>query len=256
MLRVVLALCCLAARISAQEPIGVPFGAGERLEYSVHGALGASGRGVMSMTGPVDVRGTMTLLASFTTEARVAFMRGHTVGRSWIDPTTMRSLRYVSDEKRPFFSRRDSVEIDPVNQHWVAASGDTGSTATPYPLDELSFIYFLRTREWLLGHVYTFHEFYDQSRTPTTVQPLARDTLRTSAGAVPTLKLQMRVKDAQRDAIEAILIWLSDDDCRIPVRIESTVKPLGTATLTLESVVTATCTPGPGIPIAHPSATP
>jgi hypothetical protein len=48
--------------------------------------------------------------------------------------------------------------------------------------------------------------------------------------------VEMRVKDPRRYKGEGVLrIHLTDDACRIPVRIESTMPVLGTTVLTLES---------------------
>ena len=235
-------LLSLGSVVGAQAPNAVPFGAGERLYFTVRSKLGTVGRAVMAINGAAELAGTRTLLASFSTRIHVAFMRGGTEGRSWIDPLRMASLRYVEDEYRPFASVRDSVEIDPAGQRWTGLKGDGGFTATDKPLDELSFIYFLRTVDLARDSLYSFDRFYDKRRTPTTVRLVRRDTLRASFGNVSVVVLDMMVKDKiGRGGDKTIRLWLSDDPCRVPVRIESSLPYLGLGIMTLDSASTPAC---------------
>jgi hypothetical protein len=216
-----------------------PFAIGERLTFTVRSRVGVVGHAVMSLSGPEDIGGTITMLASFSTQVRVAFLKGSTDSRSWFDPLRMASLRYVEDEHRPFSSSRDSVEIDPATWRWTGLHGDSGATATDQPLDELSFIYFLRTITLEPDSLYSFDRFYDKRRTPSTVRILRRDTLRLATGNVGVVVLEMNVKDKiGRGGPKAIRFWISDDFCRIPVRIESSLPFLGAAVMTLDSAAT------------------
>ena len=242
-----LALTIVFASLSqAQAPDTLPFAVGERLTYGVRTSkFGAGGRAVMSVTGPVDVRGTETMLATFDVHVRWAFMSGDDNTKSWIDPRRMASLRFEKHERRPFSFNNESVEIAPEDRRWNSTRGDSGTTASGAPLDELSFIYFLRTITLLPDSVYSFDRHYDARRTPTTVRIIKRETLTTPAGEFRTVELEMRVKDVTNYNGEGVLhLWISDDRCRLPVRIESTMALLGTGVLMLESVVTPRCPRG------------
>lgn len=241
-LRAVLALS-LSTVAGAQSPEGLPFGAGERLYFTVRSKVGTVGRAVMTLARTQDQNGFTTLLATFTTRIRVAFLKGSTVGRSSIDPVRMASVRYVEDEHRPFSSARDSVEIDPAGQRWAGLS-DSGATATDKPLDELSFIYFLRTVDLAPDSLYSYDRFYDKRRTPTTVRLVRRDTLRAPFGNVGVFVLDMNVKDRiDRGGDKTIRLWLSDDPCRVPLRIETKLPYLGAAVMTIDSASTPECAP-------------
>jgi hypothetical protein len=107
---------------------------------------------------------------------------------------------------------------------------------TTAPLDELSFIYFLRTLPLDSDSVERVTRHYDPARNPIAVRVIGRDTVRTNAGTFPTIVVEMRVKDARRYAGEGVIrLHLSDDAFRYPVRIESSVPVLGATVLTLES---------------------
>jgi hypothetical protein len=67
---------------------------------------------------------------------------------------------------------------------------------------------------------------------------LGRDTLSTRAGVFQTVVVEMRVKDPRNYRGEGVIrVHLTDDDCRLPVRIESTIPDIGKTVLTLESVI-------------------
>ena len=221
----------------------LPFGDGEKLTFNIRTAkFGNVGKAVMSLSGPVDIRGTATMLAAFDASAGIMFFKGGDATRSWIDLGRMTSLRFEKTERRPFSSANDSVEIYPDLRLWQAAHGDSGSTATDRPLDELSFIYYLRTLTLEPDSVYTFDRHYDKRRLPTTVRIVKHDTITTPAGEFATVEYEMRVVDARDYQEHGVLyFWISDDPCRLPVRIESVMPLLGNGIMTLQTAVTPRC---------------
>jgi hypothetical protein len=240
MTRLALALSCTAPMtIQAQAP-ELPFGAGERLRYRVSaGKLGSIGEGIMSVTGPIDVRGTSTLALRSDVHARVGLVKTSERAESWIDPTRMTALRYAKRTRGPFSRSDHRVELFPESQRWEDQRGRTGESPTTQPLDELSFIYYLRTLPLDSDTADNLVRHYDRERNPIVVRVLGRDTVRTNAGTFATITVEMRVKDPQRYGGEGIIrIDLSADEHRYPVRIRSSVPVLGTTVLTLEAILT------------------
>jgi Protein of unknown function (DUF3108) len=232
-----------ASVISAQAANPLPFGAGERFTFVVSTThLGKVGEAAMALTGPVDVRGSQVLVASFDTRIRVALMTGTNESKSWIDPSEMTSLRFAKHEHRPFSSNDDSVEIVPDRHRWDGAHGASGVVTSDRPLDELSFIYFLRTQSFLSDSTYSFDRHYDARRNPTLVRVVNHETISTPAGEFRTVELEMRVKDGTDYNGDGVLhLWFSADRCRVPIRIESRMPLLGVGILTLETAVTPAC---------------
>jgi uncharacterized protein DUF3108 len=226
-----------AASTRAQSP-ELPFEVGERLRYRVSvGKLGTVGEGEMSVSGPVDVRGIEALVLKSEIDAKVGVFRSSERTASWIDPTRMAALRYQKRTRAPF-ARDDEqhVELFPDDQRWQDDRGRHGESPTTAPLDELSFIYFLRTLPLDSDSVDRVVRHYDPARNPIAVRVLGRDTVRTNAGTFATIMVEMRVKDPRRYGGEGVIrLHLSDDAHRYPVRIESSVPVLGAAVLTLES---------------------
>ena len=243
LLGLISALLACAAGAGAQAPDSLPFSDGERLTFRISaGKLGTVGHAVMTLTGPVDVRGTETMLASFDANAGIPLFKGSDATRSWIDPTRMTSLRFQKRERRPFSSADDSVEIYPGLHHWDGLKGDSGTTVSDLPLDELSFIYFLRTRTLEPDSVYSFDQDYDRRRPPTTVRVVKHEALTTPAGTFKTVEYEVRMTDRRNYKKSAVLhFWFSEDRCRVLVRVESPMPMLGNSTMTLQAAVTPNC---------------
>jgi hypothetical protein len=129
------------------------------------------------------------------------------------------------------------VELFPGEQRWEGPGGAEGGTSTSIPLDELSFIYFLRTIAFVDDSLLEFDRHYAAERNPTTVRMIGRDTVETGVGALPAIVLELKVKDPRRygSGVGVIRIHLTDDARRVPVRIESDIPVAGKAVMTLVS---------------------
>ena len=226
---------------AAAAPVELPFFVGERLTYRVRVArVGAMGRGSMTVDGPVDVRGQPAYHLRFEFGTRVGPVKVVNESESWLDVRDMRdmrALRFRKHERHPLSNHDERVELFPERRRWEEAGGASGESGTDRPLDELSFIYFLRTLPFALDSAYRFERHFDAARNPTSVRFVGREPVVTAAGTFRTLLLEMRVKDARRYKGGEGVIWinLTDDACRLPVRIQSQVPVAGAAVLTLES---------------------
>lgn len=212
-----------------------PFFAGERLEFAARVARArASGTGAMWIEGPVELRGRQALRLRFDFFAKVGFVKAEDRTESWLDARSMVSLRFVKHESHPLSRHDERVELFPDERRWTAADGTNGASPSDAPLDELSFMYFLRTLPLDADTLLRFDRHFDQSRSPTTVRVLRRESITTPAGVFRGVIVEMKVKDPRRYRGEGtILVTLSDDACRLPLRIESQMPVVGSAVLTL-----------------------
>ncbi len=222
----------------SDSPAGrLPFWAGERLTYRVVvPKIGTVGRGSMTVEGPVDVRGVDAVQLRSEFKVRMGILRATNSSESWLDTRRMAALRFHKHERQPLSGDDERVELFPEERRWQADDGTAGQSLTSAPLDELSFMYFIRTLALAPDSTYRFDRHFDPARNPTTVRLVGHDTLTTAAGTFPTLVVEMRVRDARRYRGEGtIRIYLTDDHCRIPVRIESSMPIVGRTVLVLES---------------------
>ena len=236
------AAACLAALAALLGPSTAhgqrrPFFIGERLTYQVHvSKLGNVGRGSMWVEGPMELRGTSAFVLHFDFQTRVGPVKAVNRSESWIDPLRMRALRFVKHERHPLSKHDDEVEMFPETRRWTAKDGTTGESPTDAPLDELSFMYFLRTLPIGSEGDWRFARHYAADRNPTLVRMLKREEIETGAGRFRTVLLEMRVKNPRIYKGEGVIrVNLTDDACRIPVRIESQMPVIGAAVMLLES---------------------
>jgi hypothetical protein len=215
----------------------LPFLVGEHLTYKARVArIGAVGRGAMWVDGPAEVRGRMVYVLRFDFRAGVGPIKAVDHTESWLDPLAMAALRFHKHEWHPLSKHTERVELFPETRLWTADDGRAGESPTDAPLDELSFMYFIRTLPLAADSTYRFDRHFEAGRNPVIVRVIGRGTLTTPAGEFRTITLEMRVKDPRRYRGQGVIrINLSDDARRLPVRIESTMPMLGRAVLTLES---------------------
>lgn len=93
--------------------------------------------------------------------------------------------------------------------------------------DELSMVYFLRSKQLRVGRTYRFPVLVKDKCQHVTLTIYRREVVKTSIlGRVETLAMRTS---------HGYLIWLTNDDLRIPVRIEAEI-PVGKLVGTLEKI--------------------
>jgi len=230
---VVAFLIAFGTRLPAQGTPALPFAVGERLVYDGR-VRGIGGRGTMWIQGPVDVRGVSTFELHFDFSARVGPFTVSQKSTSWLDPEHMATMRFEKRERHLLVRRDESVEMFPEERRWRARDGETGASPTSAPLDELSFIYFVRTLPFTSDSTLRFTRHFDQNRSPTLIRVLGREQVSTPAGSFGTVVVEMRVRDPEHYKGEGTIRFsISDDRCRLPVRIESNIPDAGNVVLTL-----------------------
>lgn len=234
------------AATSAAQGHPLPFASGERLEYVARAPHGLKGKATMWVDGPEAVRGVQTLVLRFDFATRVGFVRISDRTTSWLDPVRFAMRRYDKQEVRFMARHTEHVDVDPVTREWTEADGRTGRSPTSAPLDELSFIYWLRTMTLAPDSTMTVERHFDPARNPTIIRSLGPGHVETPLGTFATQEVEMRVRDARNYKGEGVIHFsFSDDPCRRPVRIESTIPDAGRVVMTLESAspVVAGCAP-------------
>ena len=227
------AVAVLSVELDAQAATTLPFAVGERLVYEGR-VRGIGGRGTMWIAGPVDIRGVATYELHFDFSARVGPLTVSQKSTSWLDPERMAAMRFEKRERHLLARREETVDLFPDERRWRTARGETGSSPTTAPLDELSFIYFVRTLSLTPDSMLRLDRHFDLDRSPTIVRVLEREQVSTPAGSFNTVVVEMRVRDPQHYKGEGTIRFsISDDACRLPVRIESNIPDAGNVVLTL-----------------------
>jgi hypothetical protein len=216
-----------------------PFGPGERLVYKVKIGIFNAGEGQMSILQLDTVRGRDAYRISMTIRGGLGFARVNDAYSSWLDVRSLQSWRFIQDIHEVNYKSFRHYEFHPDRRIWDREDNDeSGPLASPTPLDDIAFIYFIRTLPLEVGKTYTFDRYFKVEGNPVTVTVLRRDRRKTDAGEFATLVVQpiIRTKGLFSQGGKAE-IHFSDDARRIPVYVKSDIPNFpGSLTLHLKEI--------------------
>lgn len=210
--------------VSAQgAPLRVPFETGESLTYDVRFGAVKVGTGRMRVIGQEEIRGRNAWHVRFTITGGTFFYKVNDVNESWMDVQTLNSLRFVQDLNQGSRDRERRYEIYPdraVYQELVRGTEERPSVSEP--LDDGSFLYFIRTVPLVVGETYTFNRYFRPDRNPVIIRVLRRERVEVPAGAFDAIVVQPIIKTSGifSEGGQAE-IWLSDDDRRMMLQMRS-----------------------------------
>lgn len=217
---------------AAQTP--VPFAVGERLEYDVRFGHIHVGNGSMEVTGIETVRGRSAWHTVFRVHGGIPFYRVNDRYESWLDTHTMSSLRYVQQIDEGSYERERRFEIYPERRVYVE-NGDKPQPSVAHPLDDGSFIYYLRTIPLRIGLDTALNDYFRAERNPVRIRVLRRERVSVPAGTFDAVVVQpiISTKGIFSEGGHAE-IWLSDDSRRIMLQMKSKLS-FGSLNLYLKS---------------------
>ena len=234
--RAVLALVALGSVVEAQDSVAVfarpeplairipvPFGVGERAEYSVKYGPFSVGSGTMEVAPMDTVRGVETWHTVFRIKGGVPGFRVNDLMESWMDVRTLASLRHRQELSEGSRERMRTFEIYP-DSVFVEEGKEPAPTVT-LPLDDGSFMYFVRTIPLEVGQEYTFDRYFRPDRNPVRIQVLRRERVKVPAGEFDAVVVRPIIKArgifSENGRAE---VWLTDDERRLMVQMKSHLK--------------------------------
>jgi hypothetical protein len=214
----------------------VPFLEGESLVYEVKFGALKIGTGRMRVLGIDTVRDRPAWHVRFTVSGGTFFYKVNDVYESWMDVTTLNSLRFHQDLDQGSRERTRTYEIFPERAVFQETFGRKRELpSVPDPLDDGSFLFFIRTVPLEVGRTYDFDRYFRPDRNPVRIRVLRRERIRVPAGTFDAIVVQPIIKTtgifSEGGQAE---IWLSDDDKRIMLQMKSRLS-FGTLNLFLRS---------------------
>lgn len=242
-------MLALVAPAAAQEDVAtsntvaaVPFAVGERMTYKVRlGIVGDVGNGSLEVTGIDTVRGRPAYALRFRLQGGIVFAKVDDDFRSWVDTQSLIALRFKQDQKEVRYERHRTIDFFPEERRWRTTDGkESGVLPTDAPLDDVSFLYFIRTLPLEVGKTYTFNRYFKEEGNPVTVKVLRKQKITVPAGTFNTIVVQpiIKTKGLFSEGGQAE-IYFTDDDKRILVQLKSKIKILKSLDMHLQ-----TYTPG------------
>lgn len=218
----------------------VPFNVGEQLVYDAKFGALKVGTARMQVAGIETLRGRETWHTVFGVSGGTFFYKINDSYESWFDTRTFASLRHIQDVDEGSYERKRTFEIFPDRRVYTENDSEERESVSE-PLDDGSFLYFIRTVPFSVGQTYTFNRYFRPDRNPVTIQVLRKERVKVPAGTFDCVVIRPIIKSrgifSEGGRAE---LWISDDDRRIMVQLKSQLK-IGSLNLYLKSY-----TPGTG----------
>ena len=204
-------------------PAEVPFQVGEQLTYDLKFGVLKVGTGRMRVLGQEDVRGQLAWHVRFSVSGGTFFYKVNDVYESWMDVMTLNSLRYEQDLSQGSRDRERRFEIFPERATYRETTRNREELpSVSQPLDDGSFLFFVRTLPLEIGQTYTFHRYFRPDRNPVIIRVLRRERIRVPAGEFDAIVIQPIIKTsgifAEGGQAE---IWLADDASRMMLQMKT-----------------------------------
>lgn len=201
----------------------VPFQVGEHLTYDVRFGSIKVGNGDMDVVGIDTIRGIPTWHVRFRVRGGTFFYRVDDLYESWMDVFTLNSLQYKQDQQQGSRERDRHYEMFPERSVFQEHFGERRELpSVPDPLDDGSFLFFVRTIPLEVGETYDFDRYFRPDRNPVRIKVLRKERIRVPAGTFDAIVLQPVIKTSgifsEGGRAE---IWLSDDEKRIMLQMKS-----------------------------------
>jgi hypothetical protein len=219
----------------AQAMARKPFSVGEKLTYNAKVNFLHVGTGTMRVVGIDTVRGHTTYHTSFDVHGRMLFFSVNDHYESWFDTATMVSLRYKQDIDEGSYEAERTYEMFPERTTY-SENGKPEEPGVAMPLDDGSFIYFVRTLSLDSGQTYEFNRYFKPDRNPVRLTVERKERIKVPAGEFNAIVVRpaIKTKGIFSESSNAE-IWFSDDSLRLMLRLKSGL-PFGTLQLELKDI--------------------
>ena len=211
---------------------------GERATYDVELRGRRVGKGSLEVVRSDSVDGRSAVLASLKVSGRLLFAKVDDQFESWFDPERFISRRFIQDQREVGHTRKRHYEIAPERGTFGEAhSGREDALATSEPLDDVSFLFFVRSLPLRVGDVDTIPRYFKPGR-DVIIRVVGRKTITVPAGTFETIVVQPTITNAgglfgQGGNAE---VYFTDDSARTLVMLRSRVPVLGSLDLLLRGI--------------------
>ncbi|MCX6133955.1 MAG: DUF3108 domain-containing protein [Ignavibacteriales bacterium] len=209
----------------------VPHGAfaeGERLVFDVGYSFITAGEAVMSIPKSDSMFGRSVYQVLFTVNSTKTFSWIYKVDdryETYLDVLGIFPWHFTQRVREGSYSRDFSAWFDQVKN--IAYSGDKQYPIPPYVHDAVSAFYFIRTLDYSksrIGEKMMLQNFFRDTTYSLEVKFLGRQRIEVDAGTFNCIIVEPLMKEGGLFKSEGrVLIWLTDDERKIPVKVSTKV---------------------------------
>ena len=204
-----------------------PFKVGETLTYDASLGYFPVGTATATVTRLARERGAEAFVFELTGEGGPPGIKVRYELTSWVGTDRFASLRF--HRKVVQGGKVDEVryQIVPDSNRYRVEGGTQDWAAPRDALDELAFLYYLRSTPLAVGKTYSMARYFKTGYNPIQVSVTGRESIAMPGGAMtPCLALSVSSRGT------TARVWLTDDARRLPAQLEIPL-PFGSVTLTL-----------------------
>ena len=221
-----------AARGGQDAPLrtikNVAFGAGEHLVFDISYGFITAGSAVLEISSMDTIAGRDCYRVEFRVNSLPSFSWIYKVEDhylTYIDAETIAPWKFEQHIREGNYRRDFIAEFDQRNH---VAKTDKGTyPIPPYVHDILSAFYYARTIDYgplKAGDQVYLSNFYKDTTYDLVIRVLGRQQLEVAAGTFNTIVIEPLVKEGGLIKTEGrIVVWLTDDERKVPVRVNTKV---------------------------------
>ncbi len=205
-----------------------PFDVGERLFFDVNYGFITAGKAEMSIPKLDTVLGAATMKVEFTVRSTPTFDFFFEVRdryETYLDTGGIFPWRFEQHIKEGKYSRDYTAIFDQKNH--IARTGEESFPIPPFVHDIMSAFYYARAIDYTNfkpGQRVNLQNFFHGKTNPLDVKYIGKQKVTVDAGTFNCIIVEPLVKEGGLFKSEGrILIWLSDDGLKIPVKVSSKV---------------------------------
>ena len=204
------------------------FGVGERLVFDVNYGILTAGEAIMSVSRYDTIAGRLCYHVEFLVNSLPSFSWVYKVEdrySTFIDVEGIVPWKFEQHIREGGYQRDFIAEFDQFRH--VAKTSEGEYPIPPFVHDIMSGFYYARTLNYSQskpGDIYSLFNFYRDTTHELGVKFLGRQELEVEAGTFNTIVVEPLVKEGGLFKSEGrIVIWLTDDDLKIPIRVNTKV---------------------------------
>ena len=212
-------------------PLGIvntAFGIGEKLTFDLSYGFITAGEAFMSIPDTLLMQGRRTFKVLFEVNSLPAFSWIYKVRdryETYIDMEGIFPWRFEQHIREGGYSRDFTADFDQRNH--IARTSEGNYTIAPFVHDIMSAFYFMRTQDYSNkrpGERFHLKNFYKDSSYALDIKYLGRQEIDVDAGTFNCIVLEPMVREGGLFKSDGrIIVWLTDDERKIPVKVSTKV---------------------------------
>ena len=205
-----------------------PFTVGETLRYDAKLGYFPVGTATVSVSKRTRERGVDSYVFTLAGQGGPPGWRVRYDLTSWTDSKRFNSLRFHRRLMQRGTGEEHQYVISPDSSRYREVGVPGEWVSPPDPLDELAFLYFLRTAPLELGQSYSYSRYFRTGYNPVQVKvAAAREAVTLPDGkSVSSIPVEVTARGM------IMKVWFTDDTRRLPVQLELPM-PFGVVALQL-----------------------